>query len=357
MTNSRWRVVPAICALMLTTAACSVLPGGGDRDLHISADFENVAGMYPGNEVAVLGVPVGTVDTITPKGDYVQVTMTIDRDIPVPADAIAALVSPQLITNRHVELTPAYTGGPALADGQHIPLQRTRIPVELDRVLDTVDELSAALRGDSETGPLATRVLFPVLDGNGDRLRATLDALAGAFEVTTANSDQISNAIVKLTEITQLVAENDQTVRDFSGRLTEVMQLLSEQAPGLHAVLAQLNDFIANTSTVVDENRDQLTGSLQRFAAIAAQMRANARGLTEVVDVSPLFFQNFSKAMDRERGFVRLHALLDKSLLDSEALSTFCERVQLRSDGCRTGRVQDFGPDFGLTMALLGLTK
>lgn len=350
----------------LFAAGCSVLPDSiaalPDQYLgeqwQISADFENVAGLYAGNEVAVLGVPVGRVDTVTPRGTYVEVTMSLDKDVKVPVDAMAALINPQLITNRHIELAPAYSGeGPVLTDGMHIPIERTRVPVELDRILENFDQLGAALRGDNVTGPMASRVLYPLLNGNGDRLRETLDDLSGAFEVTFANKDQIANTIVKLNEVTQVVAQNDQTVRDFSARLTELIRLLGEQAPGLRAVLTQLNDFVNNTSLVVGENQDQLKGALTRFVTITQQMRDNARGLTETVDLLPLTLQNLDNVMSPENQAMRVHALLDKALLDNEILSTFCERIQLRSDGCRTGRVQDFGPDFGLTAALLGLTQ
>ncbi|WP_069163934.1 MCE family protein [Nocardia altamirensis] len=355
-----------LCVAAGVASGCSLLPdslsGLPDQylaeHLRISADFENVAGLYAGNDVAILGVPVGRVDTVTARGSYVEVTMSIDKNVKVPADAIAALVSPQLITNRHVELAPAYEGtGPVLADGAHIPLEHTRTPVELDRILENFDQLGRALKGDNETGPMASRVLFPLLDGNGDKLRATLDAMSSAFEVSLANGDQISNTIVKLNEITQIIAENDQTVRDFSGRLTEMVQLMGDQAPGLQAVLTQLNDFVTNTATVVGGNREQLLGALTRFTTLTGQMRANARSLTEIVDVGPLFFQNLNNATSREHQALRLHGLLDKAVLDGEALSVFCERVQMRLDGCRTGKIQDFGPDFGLTAALLGLTK
>ncbi|MEV0359958.1 MCE family protein [Nocardia sp. NPDC050697] len=364
--HRRFARFAALAVAALTAAGCSLLPDTvsrlpgqylGER-IKVSADFESVAGLYAGNEVAVLGVPVGQVDTVTPRGSYVEVTMSLDAGVQVPADAMAALISPQLITNRHVELAPAYSGdGPTLADGDHIPMARTRVPVELDRILENFDQLGAALKGDSEDGPLASRVLFPLLEGNGDRLADTLEQLSSAFEVTLANKDQIATTIAKLQEITQVIADNDSTVRDFSGRLTELVALLGEQAPGLQAVLTQLNDFVTNTATVVGDNRDQLAGAITRFVEIAAQMRANARGLTEIVDVTPLTFQNISNTVSREHRALRLHGLLDKAALDSEQLSLFCERIQMRLDGCRTGKLQDMGPDFGLTAALLGLTK
>ncbi|MFC4372887.1 MCE family protein [Nocardia halotolerans] len=349
-------------ALVIATgigAGCSSIPVSLRPDaVHLSADFESTAGLFVGNEVAVLGVPVGRVDAIAPKGDFVEVRMSIEPGVELPADAMAALVSPQFITNRHVELTPAYTGdGPTLAAGAHIPLSRTRTPVELDRILRNFEQLGRALAGDPADGPMASRVLFPMLDGNGDRIRETLDALSATFEVSLANRDQISRTIVKLNELTTMIAGNDQTVRDFSGRLTELVALLAEQAPGLAAVLTQVNDFVANTSTVLAEHRAPLTDAVTRLVAVTGQMRDNARGLTEIVDVTPLMADNFARAVSTDQRALRLHLLTDKSLLDNETLSLLCERVALRTDGCRTGRLMDFGPDFGLTAALLGLTE
>ncbi|MEV6061575.1 MCE family protein [Nocardia asteroides] len=354
-----------LAAVAVLAAGCSALPHSltslPDRLLGkeetITADFENVAGLYVGNEVSVLGMPVGRVTELVPQGKYVQVHMVVDAEVDLPADVVAALVSPQMITNRHIELTPAYTGGPTLPRGSHIPFGRTRTPVELDRILRNFDDIGKALAGSNTDGPMASRVLFPLLDGNGDRIRETLAALSGAFEVTLANKDQISNAIVRLNDVTQILAENDATVRDFSARLTQLVTLMREQAPGLQAVLAQLNDFVANTSAVVGENEQPLTEALLRLITITAQMRDHARGLTEVVDIAPLFLGNLGNAVSPEAKAVRLHLLTDKSLLDNELLSLFCQRVELRADGCRTGRLEDFGPDFGLFAALLGLTR
>ncbi|WP_157108411.1 MlaD family protein, partial [Aldersonia kunmingensis] len=148
-----WGKVFALCATVAAMSGCSLVPDSiaslpneylAER-IRFTADFENVAGVYEGNDVSVLGLPVGRVDKIEAKGSYVEVAMSIDKNVKVPAEAIAATVSPQLITNRHVELTPAYSGGPTLADGDHIPLARTRTPVELDRILANFDQLGAAL--------------------------------------------------------------------------------------------------------------------------------------------------------------------------------------------------------------------
>jgi len=333
---------------------------GGDK-ITFTADFANVAGMYEGNEVAILGLPVGTIDKIEPMGRLVRVEMTVDGDVKIPADVKAAEVSPSVVTNRHIELVPAYSGeGPTLADGDHIPLERTRTPVSLDRVLKSLDRITADLQGtgpEGAPGPLSGRILYNALNGNGDKLRDTIQSLSTALQIGIDNRDAVTDSIVKLNELTTIVAENDQSLREFSSNVTNLTGILADQAPGLNAVLDQLDAFLRNTSTVLAENQDQLTGSLVRLGSTAELLRENARNLTELIDVGPLLFQNINNAISYDTHQIRVHALLDRSILDGELVSLFCERIQMKADGCRTGKMIDFGPDFGLTEAMLGITK
>ncbi|MEU4711258.1 mammalian cell entry protein, partial [Nocardia salmonicida] len=143
---------------------------------------------------------------------------------------------------------------------------------------------------------------------------------------------------------------------DFSDRVTAMSGLLADQAPGLQATLDQLNQFLSNTSTTFAGHQEELAASLTGLTTVTNQLRANSGAMVEIVDVVPLLMQNIDGAMDKEEGFMRNQALIGTAL-SGEIVSVFCERIQMRADGCRTGNVQDFGPDYGLTAALLGLTK
>ncbi|WP_405134148.1 MlaD family protein [Nocardia sp. NBC_01388] len=355
--------VAMIGAAALAVGSCSIVPLGVKdavgQTQHFTADFENIAGMFEGNPITVLGLDVGKVDKIVPKGQYVEVHMTVDGGVKIPKNAIAALISPSIVTDRHIELTPRYTGGDVLKDGSHLTIQQTRTPVELDTMIKTIDTFAAALKptpGQDGIGPLSGRVLYPMLNGNGEKMRDTLNALSGALKVGVDNKDAVSTIIIKLNELTTMLADNDQSVRDFSSNITQMTGLLADQAPGLQATLDQLNSFLANTSGAFSQYSDQLNGTLTGLTNVTNQLRANATGLVEVVDVAPLLMQNLDRAVNRQGQFVRLHGIIGTAL-SGEIISTFCERIQMRSDGCRTGKMEDFGPDFGLTAAMLGLTK
>src|SRR6185312_7705544 len=59
----------------------------------VTAYFSEPIGVYPGSTVRILGVPVGTVNSVTPDGTRVRVVMTLNSGVPVPADAGAVVIS------------------------------------------------------------------------------------------------------------------------------------------------------------------------------------------------------------------------------------------------------------------------
>ena len=122
----------------------------------VTAYFANTNGIYVGDQVKILGVDVGKIDAIEPDGERMKVTFHYDSQYQVPQDAKAAILSPSLVTSRAIQLTPAYTGGPALADHDEIPLERTAVPIEWDDFRAQLQHLSESLgpTPDSANGPL-----------------------------------------------------------------------------------------------------------------------------------------------------------------------------------------------------------
>src|ERR1700722_8658434 len=122
----------------------------------VTAYFAETIGVYPGSTVRVLGVAVGTVDSVIPVGTKVKVTMTVDPGIAIPADAGAVVIAPSVVSDRYIQLTPAYTHGPQLHSGAVIPVSRTAIPVEVDQIYASLARLTTALgpKGANKNGAL-----------------------------------------------------------------------------------------------------------------------------------------------------------------------------------------------------------
>ena len=202
----------AVTTVIAVAAALVVLvPRYLHRQITVHAHFKDAVGLYSGNAVSVLGMQVGSVSRIESMGDHVEVTMKLDRDIPIPADVTAVTVSASLLTDRHIELTPPYTDGPRLLDGDLVPIGHTRTPVEFDKTLSMMNKLGSALRGDDRgSGPLGDLVNLgsQISAGNGEKIKSTLDKLSDALRVGPDGGDRTSKNIQ---EIVRGVAERDVT--------------------------------------------------------------------------------------------------------------------------------------------------
>ena len=63
---------------LLVIGAVVVLVGGGNDKRTVTAHFSRAVSVFPGSEVRILGVPVGTVTAVVPEGATVRVEMEYD---------------------------------------------------------------------------------------------------------------------------------------------------------------------------------------------------------------------------------------------------------------------------------------
>ena len=126
-----------------------------------------------------------------PSGTKVRVEITYDAKYKVPADAKAAVISPSIVGDRFVQLTPAYTEGAALADNAKLGVDRTATPLELDEIFGSLNDLNIALGPDGANkadaggvGPL-TRLLDSTarnFGGQGVQFNKTLKNLGALHQ-------------------------------------------------------------------------------------------------------------------------------------------------------------------------------
>ena len=107
----------------------------------VTAYFTQTLALYEGDDVQIMGVRVGSIDSIVPDGDKMKVTFHYDDKYKVPADATASILNPSLVASRTIQLAPPYTGGPVLEDGAVLGLDRTQVPVEYDDLRNSINRL------------------------------------------------------------------------------------------------------------------------------------------------------------------------------------------------------------------------
>src|SRR3954469_8331805 len=133
MSRRATRVLAVVMAALLVggvVVAASLRASGGRTTL--TAYFDNSNGMFRGDDVLMLGVPVGKIVSIEPQPQRAKVTFWVDDKYKVAADVKAVILSPELITARSIALTPMYTSGPALPSGAVIAQERKEVSAQCD---------------------------------------------------------------------------------------------------------------------------------------------------------------------------------------------------------------------------------
>ena len=305
MSGSLQRGVALAAALVLVAAlGWTVLrPAGQYR---VTAYFKETVGLYPGSDVRVLGIPIGTIDEVVPLGDKVRVEMSIDDDYDIPADADAVVLAPSLVSDRYVQFSPVYDGGPTMQDGAELSLDRTAIPVELDAVYGALDELSDALgpNGANKNGALSDLVDVGAanLQGNGKALNQTLTGFSQAVKTLAENRDDLFGSLDNLQTFTSALATIDAQVGQFNDNMAAVSDLLAGEREDLKTAVALLSDALGDVAGFVRDNSTLLSTNVNRLADVTLVLVQQRANLAEVLDVAPAALSNLSRAFNPDYG-------------------------------------------------------
>ncbi|VCT93196.1 hypothetical protein MHAS_04935 [Mycolicibacterium hassiacum DSM 44199] len=366
MRNARTRVVTlAVAALVAAAAVLAVVVKYAKDELDtitVTAQFDSASGLYVGNVVAVLGMPVGKVTEIIPKTGYVEVKFTVDKDVKVPADVQAVTVSNSILTDRQIELTPPYSGGPTLQNNATIGRNRTHTPVEFARVLDVLDKLAVSLRGDGKGGgPIADVInaSAQIVDGQGQAMKDALGELSNALRLSAdrgeVTRDQLTTIVRNVSSLAEAAARNDELLREFGSTVRAMSQILADEDLGSGTTGRRINEVLSHAGEVLSTHRETIKDLIANGDVVLDAVIDHERDIKELLDVTPMTLDNLYNVADQKNGALRVKVVTDKVLFDNQLIKEVCNIMGLRQLGCSTGTLQDFGPDFGLTHMLEGL--
>jgi phospholipid/cholesterol/gamma-HCH transport system substrate-binding protein len=289
-------MVRALVVALLT----GVLTSCGSSGMTITAQFKDASGLFVGNDVGILGVPVGEVESVTPRGDVVDVVLKIDDGIRVPADAGAVVVSRSVATDRYVELTPVYASGPAMADGATIGIDRTRTPVEFDELMGSLKTISKDLAGEKGSQPLkrALQGTARALDGNGALISGALDDLATTLESANSSSDSFTSTVKNLDRFAKVLAANDRLAGMFAEDVADATDLLADERESLEATFKAIAKLLREVTAFAHEHRDEIGSQMDDLAVVAKALVGKKNNLAELLETMPLMLQNGPKTID-----------------------------------------------------------
>lgn len=264
---------------------------------HITAYFDNSNGLFEGDEVRILGVPVGAIDSIEPQPTRTKISFWIDDKYKVPANANAVVLSQQLITSRAIQLTPAYTSGPTMANGAVIDEKRTAVPIEWDDLREQLQKLTDMLQpakpGEPSTLGEFVNTAADNLRGNGATIRDSVIKMSQAFSVLGDNSDNVFGTIKNLNILVSGLQGSTDLMKRLNHDLAAVSGLLSNTPNEVGQAIHDLNVSAGDIQSFMPEINGTVGTTVNRLASISTAINASLDDLKQTLHVAPNAFQNF----------------------------------------------------------------
>ncbi len=318
----------AVAALLL--AATFLFVRQPEETNTVTAHFPRAVSVYEGTDVRVLGVNVGRVTKVIPEGNSVRVEMEYDAEVVLPKDAKAVVVTPTLVADRFVQLTPVYSSGPKLANGADIPLPDSGVPVELDRIYASIRDLAEALgpNGVNKDGTLnhLLEAGANALDGQGQRGNEMIRQLSAAAATFGEGAGPLFDTVEELAQFTDTLATNDKLVRAFVRDLAGVSASLVSERAEIQKALAAVADSVGTVKAFVHDNRQALVTDIEKLTRLMKTINSERDSIDTALAVAPVAINNLTLAFNSESGTIGSRIGIQGQLWDADGF--LCAIVQ-----------------------------
>lgn len=317
--------VVTLCIAVLTTASCAwggvnsiSLPGGQGRGpgaYQVSIDMPNVTTITPNSPVLVNDVNVGRITAIRLQDWHARVDVSLNKDVELPENAVAAIGQTSLLGSQHIELAPPSDVGPVgrLRPGDVIPIDRASGYPTTEQ---TLSALSVVLNGGglARVGDIV-RGANDALDGRTDTTRDLLKQLTQLTSTLDKRRSTIVTALNGLDGLSSVIGQQNAVLDKAIAEISPAVEQLSARRSQLSEVLTALDQFGQSASAVIDTSAKDIKENVANLHPVLKQLADSGKSLTDTLDLLFTFPFPISKLDRIVRGdYANLFVILDLSV-------------------------------------------
>ncbi len=261
--------------------------------IKVNADFNDVAGLMPGNNVQFNGINVGTVSKVFPIADtIIRVEFTIDAGTTqfIADDATVSIGTDGLLGNKMMNISPGTHGNPSVEEGSTL---RSNNPFEMENAMRTLDITGENLKVITDN----LRNITDKLDNNSSLWNLLSDSVL---------AENVRSAVVGF----QITGESTAII---SGDLSKIVSDIRLGKGTVGALLTdtlishKLNQTIVNIQAVSDSVA-MISGDFR----IISQRLKNGEGSIGTLLTDTTFVHNLNESMiNINKGSVTLNENLE----------------------------------------------
>jgi len=259
--------------------------GDGPGAYRVQAQLPDVQNLERNSRVRVNDVTIGNVSKIEVQGWHALVTMTLDGDVDLPANATATLGQTSLLGSVHIELAPP-KDVPAegkLKDGSLIPLSSARANPSTEQ---TLSSLAMVLNGGG-VGQIQDIVsaMSTALTGREDELRSLIDQSNTFVGYLNDQKDDIIAAADSLDKLVGRFADQKPVIDRALETVPDALTVLKNERDTITEAASQGGQLSALFTDTVNQTKQNLVQELQDLGPVLKSLADAGPALTRSMDL------------------------------------------------------------------------
>ncbi|MFF0531719.1 MlaD family protein [Nocardia amikacinitolerans] len=312
-----------------TVAYCAVMP--------------DAVGLYPGNHVTSLGIPIGTVNSVRPEGTGVRVDFEVQQERVLRGEVTATTVSDTLVADRNL----AVLGEPGAAPWDRSTcITKTFTPKSISQTLQGFSQLAGQLTGGGKPGE-QTRIRDSVVafeaatSGTGPALNKLITDLGDALRAPDAAIGHIGGLLDSYGRLMSSIAMNWDDIRIVLLRASEGIAFINELWGRVVQLIDSLLVILPWLNSIAREYGRPILGALDGALPGLRLLSANVATLRQLVEMIPPIVQFFEEVIDPATGRPQLTYAAPKVGLSREQADQICAALNAvlpgHCDGAENG--------------------
>ena len=252
----------------------------------VSLHLPDTGGVFTNAAVTYRGVEVGRVGDLELTADGVMVPLVLDSDGPeIPVDSRAVVRQRSAIGEQYIDIRPRTDQPPFLTDGGTLTGGREDLPVRVEELLGSVDELARSVPLDS----LAVTVdeLGKAVAGRGPQLEKLSRSLIELSDAGVRTMPQLQALIRDGAVVLDTQADQAGVIVDYSRDLRTVTEALRDSDSDLQRLVDTGPEAATELSRLVDRSGGPLTESIGNLSETMKALDPYANSFLMLLQLLP----------------------------------------------------------------------
>ncbi len=294
--------------------------GNGPGSYQVQAQLPDVSNIQTNSRVRVNDVTVGTVTKIERQDWHALITMRLNGDVSLPANAIVKIGQTSLLGTLHVELAPPTEVPPEghLHDGSLIPLSSAGVYPSTEQTLSVASLfLNGGGLGRVQEITTAFSIAFA---GREDDLRSLIERIDEFIGRVDAQKHDIITANESVNNLAGQFAAQKPVLDNALRTIPDALVILKEQRDNLVEAFDRLGKLSALAADSADQTNAALAREFEDIGPVLDSLADAGPALTRSLSLLPTFpwpKENISKFFRGDAANITMVIDMTLSRLDS----------------------------------------